>query len=112
MDLSNFTEDDITCAWLLLKSRIIKPGIRISKTSVENFQYPLNVIVKMAVIYDIHIDNAKYIKEYNDVYNTMEEVLSITEIEQIKPSHLKAFQKFNKERGVRQKTLNMYISSF
>ena len=47
MDLSNFTEDDITCAWLLLKSRIIKPDIRISKSSVENFQYPLNVIVKI-----------------------------------------------------------------
>ena len=79
MDLSKFTEDDITCAWLLLKSRIIKPDIRISKSSVENFQYPLNVIVKMAIIYDIHIDNAKYVKEYNDVYNVMEEVLSIYE---------------------------------
>ena len=41
----------------------------------------------------------------------MEEVLSITKIEKLKPSHLKAFQKFNKERGLRQKNLNMYISS-
>lgn len=79
MDLSNFTEDDITCAWLLLNSRLAVADIRINKNCVENFQYPLNVIVKMAVVYDIHIDNAKYIKEYNDVYNAMEEVLSIYE---------------------------------
>ena len=79
MDLSKFTEDDITCAWLLLKSRIIKPDILISESSVENFQYPLNVIVWSSIEYYTCVDNAKFIKDYNDIYNIMEGVLSIYE---------------------------------
>ena len=41
----------------------------------------------------------------------MEDILSITGIENIKSSHLKSFQKFNRERGLKQKSLNMYISA-
>ena len=39
------------------------------------------------------------------------EVLSITDVEKIKGVHVKAFVKFNKERGVKQKTQNSYISA-
>lgn len=66
---------------------------------------------------DLEINN--FSKESIRVYTNslkifskyMEEVLSITEIEKTKSSHLKAFQKFNKERELRQKSLNTYISS-
>ena len=79
MDLSNFTEDDITCAWLLLKSRLIESMPRINKRCVENIQYPLNVIVGSSIEYYTCVDNAKFIKDYNDIYNIMEGVLSIYE---------------------------------
>ena len=79
MDLSKFTEDDITCTWLLLKSMLIESMPRINKRCVENIQYPLNVIVGSSIEYYTCVDNAKFIKDYNDIYNIMEGVLSIYE---------------------------------
>lgn len=43
--------------------------------------------------------------------NYMRDVLSVTEIEEVKVVHIKAFQKFNKDRGLKQKSLNMYVSA-
>ena len=38
------------------------------------------------------------------------DVLSITQIEKVKAVHIKAFVKFNKDRGIKQKTQNSYVS--
>lgn len=46
------------------------------------------------------------------IFNTyLTEVLSVTDVEKIKAVHVKAFVKFNKDRGVKQKTQNSYISA-
>lgn len=52
-----------------------------------------------------------YSNALNIFSNYMRDVLSITEIEDVKVVHVKAFQKFNKERGLKQKSLNMYVSA-
>ena len=69
--------------------------------------------------FKIDLEISNFSKETARVYvnalhvfsNYMKDVLSITEIEDVKSSHLKVFQKFNKERGLKQKSLNMYVSA-
>lgn len=51
-----------------------------------------------------------YISSLNLFARYISDVLSITEVESISNSHVKAYQKFNKERGLKQKTLNMHVS--
>ena len=72
---------------------------------IDEFKIDLEISNFSKETIRVYINSLKIFSKY------MEEVLSITEIEKLKPSHLKAFQKFNKERGLRQKSLNMYISS-
>lgn len=72
---------------------------------IDEFKIDLEISNFSKETIRVYINSLKIFSKY------MEEVLSITEIEHIKPSHLKAFQRFNKERGLRQKSLNMYISS-
>ena len=72
---------------------------------IDEFKIDLEISNFSKETIRVYINSLKIFSKY------MEEVLSITEIEHIKPSHLKAFQRFNKERGLRQKKLNMYISS-
>jgi integrase/recombinase XerD len=52
-----------------------------------------------------------YINSLNVFAKYMTDVLSITEVEDIKALHLKAYQKFNKERGLKTKSLNSHISA-
>ena len=66
---------------------------------------------------DLEISNfsTQATRVYNNALNIfsnyMKDVLSITDIEDVKTVHVKAFQKFNKERGLKQKSLNMYVSA-
>ena len=90
-------------------------NVLLPKNARRFFMYINDLIDEFKI--DLEINN--FSKESIRVYTNslkifskyMEEVLSITEIEKTKSSHLKAFQKFNKERELRQKSLNTYISS-
>ena len=66
---------------------------------------------------DLEIGNCskETVRVYSNALNVfaiyLRDILSITEIEDVKSLHLKAFHKFNKERGLKQKSLNMYVSA-
>lgn len=60
---------------------------------------------------DIRGASKETIRSYNNSLKIFSDYIGEIEVEKIKAVHIKGFAKFNKDRGLKQKTQNGYISS-
>lgn len=70
-----------------------------------------DVIEEFLLELDIRGSSKETIRSYTNSLKIFSEYIGDIEVEKMKSIHIKVFAKFNKDRGVRQKTQNGYISA-
>ena len=69
------------------------------------------IIEEFLLELDIRGASKKIIRSYTNSLKIFSDYIGEIEVEKIKAVHIKGFAKFNKDRGLKQKTQNRYISA-
>lgn len=70
-----------------------------------------DIIEEFLLELDRRGNSKETIRSYTNALKVFNDYIGSIEVEDIKPIHIKGFAKFNKDRGLKQKTQNGYISS-